>query len=309
MQNKKDYMDTLRGIVMKIKIIPPKDIKEVSIYLEKMNRKSRSHIGFCGEQNKEIYDALMNDFSDLKLEDSFLVAYDQKNIVGAIGMDADLAGGEADIWGPFVTDENLEVGQELWNKLLLKIPQEINSCSFFINKNNLFAKKIAMQNKAHYSGTDLVLNIKRSIFSEEIITTSKKIEKEYYGSFVNLHDEIFPKTYFNSDSILNRLNSNNNLLVIKGNESDIKGYVYIEATPEHKEGNIEYIAVSPEFRGQGVGKTLIIDALNKLFSYPSIDEITICVSCKNTAAISLYKSVGFQEKYVLDSYDISEINK
>ncbi|MEC1180237.1 N-acetyltransferase [Metasolibacillus meyeri] len=293
---------------MEIKIIPPQDVKEISIYLEKMNTKSSSHIGFCGEQNEEIYDSLMNDFSDLELGDSFLVVYDQSNIVGAIGLDIDLDGEYADIWGPFVTDDNIDVAQALWNKAILKIPQEVKSCSFFINKDNLFVKEFVMQNNAQYSGTDLVLHITRSIFTKEAITTSEKIDKEYYDSFVSLHDEIFPKTYFNSHSILNRLNSRNDLLIIKGNESKIKGYVYIEAKPEHKEGNIEYIAVSTEFRGQGVGKMLIIGALKKLFSYPSIDEITICVSCENEAAINLYKSVGFKEKYVLDSYDLTVNN-
>ena len=135
------------------------------------------------------------------------------------------------------------------------------------------------------------------------------IEKEYYDSFASLHDEVFPKTYFNSKTILNRLNSNNNLLISKENESKIKGYVYIEAKPEHNEGDIEYVAVSEEFKGQGIGKILIIDALKKLFSYPSINEITICVSCENEVAINLYKSVGFKEKYALESYDLSVNNK
>ncbi|TFD99438.1 GNAT family N-acetyltransferase [Jeotgalibacillus salarius] len=289
---------------MNIKIISPKDIKEVSIYLEKMNTKNRSHIGFCGEHHEEIYDSLMNDFSDLALEDSFLVAYDQSDIVGAIGLDVDLDGGYADIWGPFVTDENLDVAQALWNKILLTIPQQIKSCSFFINQDNSFAKEFAMQNHAQYSGADQVLNIARSTFTDESISSSKAIDEAFYDSFAALHNEVFPKTYYNADSILNRLNRNHHLMVIKGNESEIKGYVYIEANPEHKEGNIEYIAVSTEFRGQGVGKVLLTDALKKLFSYPSIDEITICVSGENTAAVNLYKSVGFKEKYVLDGYDL-----
>ena len=60
---------------MNVKIIPPKDIKELSIYLEKMNAQSAAHIGFCGEQREEIHDSLMNDFSDLSINDSFSVAY------------------------------------------------------------------------------------------------------------------------------------------------------------------------------------------------------------------------------------------
>lgn len=289
---------------MEIKFASPNDVKELSVYLEKMNTQNRSHIGFCGEQNEEIYDSLMNDFSDLKIEDSIVAAYEQDKIVGMIGLDFDLESGDADIWGPFVTDENLDVALALWNKALLKIPQEIKSCSFFINKDNLFAKKFVAQNNAQYSSADMVLNITRNTFSEQADIATKGIEEEYYDSFANLHNEVFPKTYFNSNTILNRVNEHNNLLVIEEEGANIKGYVYIEANPEHGEGNIEYIAVSDGLRGQGIGKALLKDALMKLFSYPSIDEVTICVSCGNIAAINLYKSTGFTEKYILDSYDL-----
>lgn len=289
---------------MDIKFVSPSDVKELSLYLEKKNAENRSHIGFCGEQSEEIYDSLMNDFSDLKIEESFAVAWDHSKIIGAMGLDIDLGNGTADIWGPFVTDENPDTAKKLWDKVLLKIPQEIKSCTFFVNKDNEFAKNFAKQNNAHYSGADAVLYITKSTFTPDTINASPRIVKEYHDSFARLHDVAFPKTYFNSGTILSRLNEHNDLLVVEGDEADIKGYVYIEANPEYNEGNIEYIAVSKETRGQGIGKRLLKDALKKLFSYPSIEEVTICVSCKNAAAINLYKSVGFKEKYILDSYDL-----
>lgn len=290
---------------MDIKFISPKDVKELSIYLEKMNIQNSNHIGFCGEQSEEIQDSLMNDFSDLKIEDSFVVAYDQLKIVGAMGLDFDLGNGTADIWGPFVTNENLDVAQALWQKILLKTPEEIKTCSYFINVNNTFAKKVEIQNNAHYSGADTVLSLTRKTFIPETITTSIKFDQGYYHSFASLHDKAFPKTYFSSHAILNRIDKHNTLFVLEADESKIKGYVYIEANPEHNEGNVEYIAVSEEYRGQGIGKTLLKDALKELFLYPSIEEVTICVSCENAAAINLYKSVGFKEKYTLDSYDVT----
>lgn len=75
---------------MNFRITPPIHIRDLSIFLEKMNNKSSTHIGFCGEDRGEIYDHLMNDFSDLELKDSFLVAYNHSRIVGAIGLDMDL---------------------------------------------------------------------------------------------------------------------------------------------------------------------------------------------------------------------------
>lgn len=290
---------------MDIKFVSPKEVKELSVYLEKMNADNSSHIGFCGEQSGEIYDSLMNDFSDLKIEDSFAVAWDKSQIIGAMGLDIDLGNGAADVWGPFVTGGETDTAQALWEKVLLNLPEEIKSCSFFINKDNEFAKKFAIQNNAEYCGADAVLHITRSTFTQDAIDASEKIGEACHDSFARLHDMAFPKTYFNSGTILSRVNSHNDLLIIKEDEANIKGYVYLEANPEHNEGNIEYIAVSESVRGQGIGKRLLKDAVKKLFSYPSIGEVTICVSCENTAAINLYKSVGFKEKYVLDSYEVT----
>ncbi|SHH98800.1 MULTISPECIES: GNAT family N-acetyltransferase [Virgibacillus] len=129
--------------------------------------------------------------------------------------------------------------------------------------------------------------------------------KKFRSSFKTLHKEVFPETYFNRDMILNRLNESNNLLLAKKNDNEIKGYVYVESNSKHHESNIEYIAVAKEYRKEGVGKSLLIGAINNIFSHPEIEDITICVSGENDAAINLYKSVGLSVKYILNSYDIT----
>ena len=61
------------------------------------------HIGYCGESKEGIYDTLTSDFSDLELANSFLVAYQDEEIIGAIGLDIDLEDRSAEVWGPFVS--------------------------------------------------------------------------------------------------------------------------------------------------------------------------------------------------------------
>lgn len=289
---------------MNVKITPPKDIKELSIYLEKMNTQSTTHIGFCGEQSEEIHDSLMNDFSDLRINDSFLVAYNEAEIIGAIGLDIDLEDQYADVWGPFVTNNDMEIAQNLWNGILLKVPEDIKSFSFFINKNNLFVKEFLQKNNAKFLGTDFVFSITKDTISSIDVIESIEFEKAYQKSFEELHNIAFPDTYFNSNEIINRINEDNTLLLIENDDTNLKGYVYIETKPEHKEANIEYVSVYPDLRGKGVGKKLIDDALNQIFSYPTIEEVDICVSSNNEGAINLYKSAGFKDKYILESYEI-----
>ncbi len=286
---------------MAITIASPKDVQALSIYLETMNTNIERHIGFCGEAREEIYDSLVNDFSDLPLAQSFLAAYEGSDIIGAIGMDVDLEGSSADVWGPYTKKGQEQLAQQLWEQLLEQLPNKVNKFSFFINQKNESAKAFALQNGAKYAGEDRVLRLTKGDFADKSSAASEPISKAQTESFSRLHDEVFANTYFDAQTILSRLNGDNHLLAVL--EADrVAGYVYVEANPEHREGNIEYVAVSPEFTGRGIGTALIRDAAKKLFAYNEIDEITICVGADNAAAVHVYKSAGFSEKYALDSY-------
>lgn len=58
------------------------------------------------------------------------------------------------------------------------------------------------------------------------------------------------------------------------------------------EGDITNIAVSPEYRGKGVGFALM-NELKKLAVQRNIDNLILEVRESNNVAISLYKKVGF----------------
>lgn len=120
-----------------------------------------------------------------------------------------------------------------------------------------------------------------------------------------LHELAFPNTYYNSNQILSRISEDNQLFIIQDN-NDVKGYVYVEAVPLHGEGVIEYIAVSPEYRGQGIATKLMKAALHHLFSYEEIEEITLSVGANNKTAIALYKVSGFQIKHAMIAYKIQK---
>ena len=89
-------------------------------------------------------------------------------------------------------------------------------------------------------------------------------------------------------------------------DNQLTGYVYIEAEPQHGDGSIEYIAVSDQFRKQGIGKKLLTFAVNQLFTYEEIEEITLCVNNKDESAIKLYQAVGFKVKHELIHFKIDK---
>ncbi|SEN45753.1 hypothetical protein SAMN04488134_101128 [Amphibacillus marinus] len=253
---------------MNLNLIPAKDSKALAYFLATMNTNQQHHIGYCGEDSEEIYDTLTNDFSDLTLEDSFMVAYHNDQIIAAIGIDVDLATGVAEVWGPFVKDHDLEIADLLWDQLKKKGQEKVKRFAFFFNKDNTFVEAFVKRHHGRSQGGDFVLQKLRSSSvnygCSDLVTPFSLSDRD---SFIELHNQSFPGTYFTAETILKRLNSVNQLFVVNDRNSSVIGYVYLEANSDYNEGNIEYVAVAESQRKNGFGKLLISKAVAELFSF------------------------------------------
>lgn len=288
---------------MSFYISPPKSLIELSSFLERINKDDTSHIGYCGEKKKEIFNTLSTDFSDITIEKSFVVAYDKDNIVAALGFDIDEESKSAEIWGPFVKsgEDYPQIANDLWQVLEDTIPIKLDEYLFFVNEKNTFARQFIENNNGVENGHYLILRADRNSLTDGQDIHIKTYDSSFHKSFSALHSLAFPNTYYSSDQILLRMSEDNQILIIQHNY-EIKGYVYVEANPLHGEGAIEYIAVSPVFRGQGIATKLMKAALHHLFSYEGMAEIKLSVEANNNAAIALYTASGFQVKHKLIAY-------
>lgn len=290
---------------MNIILSPPTDIEKLSLFLEKMNNKPESHIGYCGEMKEEIANTLLHEFSDIDISQSFAVAYEKEEIIGALGLDLDRESKSAEVWGPYINNEMAYPGlaEALWKKANELSHFQAKEFSFFVNEKNKFAQQFALKMQAIHKGNHLILKASRNDLGEINLEQVKSYELSYKDSFRSLHKTAFPNTYFSAQEILNRLNDQNQLLVMTDTNSTIKGYVYIEASPEHQEGKIEYIAVSDHYRKQGIGTQLLRAALTYLFAFNEIKEISLSVAKDNKKAIHLYKAAGFKEVHEFVHYE------
>ncbi|MCM3710159.1 GNAT family N-acetyltransferase [Sporosarcina luteola] len=285
---------------MNIVIESPRNSKDLAAFLAEMNTQKSQHIGYCGDSKEEIYDTITSDFSDLELAKSFMVAYEKEDIVGAIGLDTDLEDRTAEVWGPFVSEAFIQTNlvNELWEKVIALSASQVDQYNFFLNRENVHATEFSILQGGKSTGQHTVLVAKKServrVVEEGVIGYNSAYEE----SFAELHGQAFPSTYYSAQTILGRL-SKQNQLFIATSEDQLTGYVYIEADPRHGEGYIEYIAVSDRFRRQGIGKKLLSFALDQLFRYEEIEDISLCVENGNEKAIKLYQAVGFRVKYEL----------
>jgi ribosomal protein S18 acetylase RimI-like enzyme len=66
-------------------------------------------------------------------------------------------------------------------------------------------------------------------------------------------------------------------------------------------GHVTQICIAPEFRGQGIGELLMAACMREL-RRRNFSELSLTVTQANTAAVKLYRRLGFQIKRVFDAF-------
>ena len=66
------------------------------------------------------------------------------------------------------------------------------------------------------------------------------------------------------------------------------------------------VGIMPDYRSNGYGKETLREAL-RIISEKDIKESTLDVECKNSNALNLYKTCGFEEESVMNYYELSSL--
>ncbi len=276
--------------------------KELSLFLADMNRKKESHIGYCGEQPDEILQTLQEDFVDENEDVPFFIARDHTDaIVAAIGLDIDAS--YAEVWGPFNQTASMDIQAALWNALTKANPS-VDTYSFFINQENVRQQVFVEKLGAKKKGEHLKLLINKHDFDQVQVIKSTPFEQEDFNAFEPLHNETFPNTYYDAQTIVERLSDENILKVLKNELSELQGYAYFEVDPDMAEASLEYIGISKAFQNKCLGTMLLKEAVSKMFTFPNIKEIALVVENINSPANHMYVKAGFKQEDILINYEL-----
>jgi len=82
---------------------------------------------------------------------------------------------------------------------------------------------------------------------------------------------------------------------------DVAAYCIIWTDQMAKVGHFEPVGTHPDYQRRGLGKCLLYEGLRRLKS-EGMNEADVCTNYDNSAAISLYESVGFQKNKRLLTY-------
>jgi ribosomal protein S18 acetylase RimI-like enzyme len=80
----------------------------------------------------------------------------------------------------------------------------------------------------------------------------------------------------------------------------LAGYI-LTSLISPKNGHIPQVTIAPDFQGRGLGTVLIGQALQAL-SDKGCQHVSLSVTCANRKALSLYRNLGFQTRFIFHSF-------
>ncbi len=93
-------------------------------------------------------------------------------------------------------------------------------------------------------------------------------------------------------SIATELRSEWSLWLVEERDGVVVAYVGSQSSPP--EADVMNVAVSPDFRRQGIGESLMV-ALGEALVQKGIETLTLEVRASNEGAISLYTRLGYEQ--------------
>lgn len=275
-------------------------LDELARFIAALNRDEQHHIGYLGTDPREIAAALQE--AGLPPHEAFVVAREGDAIVGAFGFEADTELGRAWLYGPFARHPDwAAVADRLWAEVQALIPVAAHERELFCDIENVNCCAFAARHGFPPRSEDAILQFDRRSLAELPVASAPELSPADHAAFEQLHDRLFPGTYYAGRQIIGRLDQHRKVFVaIEG--TALQGYIHVEVQPEFGEGNIEFIGVAEGARGRGIGRRLLAAALGWMFAFESIESIFLAVNATNTAALGLYRGAGFQLLHTMRSF-------
>ena len=283
--------------------LSPTQLTQAAAFIAELNNVKTSHIGYCGTSYNDILDTLQEEFVNQSTTSIYAQLINDE-IISLIALDID--DDAAEVWGPFTKQQNESDLFALWQYTKDHHPT-ITHYHFFINELNTQQIKFMDVLGAQKSGEHCYLKVVKETFDPVSIELSTPYASNYEQQFIELHNEAFPKTYYNAETILRKINEDDlNCLKLVISNGEVLGYAYYQLDIEQQTAHIEYIAIKPSEKGKGLGTTLLKEICTGIFSHPEVAHISLTVNNTNKAAIHIYLKAGFTQVNVLWAYNLKQ---
>jgi ribosomal protein S18 acetylase RimI-like enzyme len=286
-----------------IQIIPCNDrFEELVHFVTRLNSDGTHHIGFFGEGEADIRASLAECL--IPPADGFMLAYDEDQLIGVFGVDADTEINRAWLFGPLVEHEDWHmVADKLYEQVLSIIPAGIRDYDLFCDEQNIHMQEFAARHGFPLRSENAVMSLLRESYTPTAKNVSQIIsfDERFFGQLEELHKALFPNAYFTARQMMGKINETHQLFLAIENEN-LLGYHFCKIEPEAESGYVDFIGTDLSSRGRGIGADLLASGINWMLSAPSTKRINLTVNADNVPARSLYTKFGFVTNRVMRGY-------
>jgi ribosomal protein S18 acetylase RimI-like enzyme len=228
---------------------------------------------------------------DVPFQDAFILALEGDKLVGVLGCDNDLEAGRAWLHGPFARAQGWHmIVASLFEAMWATLPPVIGRVS------NYLELAYSQARDFHAQWGFLTKDVSHIYRAEAYSLTAPEGIHPFQPSDITFleqaHTQAFPQTWLSVTDMIRQQDERHPIL-IAWHEGQPVGYARLSQHVALPEGTLDFVAVLPEWQGQGWGQRLIAAGLHWIFHTRQLPVAYLNVGDSNTQAKQLYERAGF----------------
>lgn len=282
---------------MQIESVPPHEWPELGPFLCAHNGKQGATRCLHSDAGPDAA-AYADELRGLPQDEAvFWVVRDDAGVAAAIGAEFDLGLSRAWLRGPLARADasGAEAAGALLDHLVRTLPPTLTQLDAFIEERAadliaLYASRgFDTRNGGHHEFTAHPPYVPAAVPAGVALRPADATARDIIGT---LHDATFTRAYVTADQLFAADDAARRTRIAWLAGAPV-GYVHGHFDRPWQEGYVDFLAVLPDARGQGVGRALLTDFLAWSAQAHAARAVTLTVSADRAAALGLYAACGF----------------
>lgn len=248
---------------------------------------------WAGQSADDLQQQLLGYLEDGELH--YVLALHNDQLAGAMGCEYDEQLGRGWLHGPHAAAKNWEdIAQELYNRLLVKLPISIRQLHAYLNIENKRGRHFyAQQGFEEKEAINYDFWLTPATRTGRAQGTCAPLDREQEASFTQLFETLFPTAYYSAGRIIS-MNGQSHQVLVAAQGDEVLGFIVVSLEQGPSTGEIQFLGVRQDCQRQGYGRQLLLAGIDWLCDRAGVSGVCLNVDQELVHARALYESVGFE---------------